>query len=189
MILDKMGLAAKADALSSQLSQVELRKMELARAMAARPKLLISDEAMAGLSSSEIDEVLDAAVQAQRRGHHDHHDRAHHACRDALLRAAHLPRRRPDHLRGNARRRWSATPACRRPTLALELTVSGVEAGYGAVQVRWPASRCRVTSGETVVLLGTNGNGKSTLMKCLMGSVRPTAGTHHARRSTAPRTI
>lgn len=57
-ILDKMGLASKADVMSSQLSQVELRKMELARAMAARPKLLISDEAMAGLSSSEIDEVL-----------------------------------------------------------------------------------------------------------------------------------
>ncbi len=43
----------------TQLSQVELRKMELARAMATQPKLLISDEAMAGLSSSEIDEVLD----------------------------------------------------------------------------------------------------------------------------------
>ena len=57
-ILDKMGLAAKANVLSSQLSQVELRKMELARALAARPKLLISDEAMAGLSNSEIDEVL-----------------------------------------------------------------------------------------------------------------------------------
>jgi branched-chain amino acid transport system ATP-binding protein len=38
---------------------VELRKMELARAMATGPKLLISDEAMAGLSSSEVDEVLD----------------------------------------------------------------------------------------------------------------------------------
>ncbi len=57
-IIEKMGLSAKADTLSSQLSQVELRKMELARAMAARPKLLISDEAMAGLSNSEIDEVL-----------------------------------------------------------------------------------------------------------------------------------
>ena len=57
-IIETMGLSAKADTLSSQLSQVELRKMELARAMAARPKLLISDEAMAGLSNSEIDEVL-----------------------------------------------------------------------------------------------------------------------------------
>jgi len=58
-ILQQTGLAAKADAPATRLSQVELRKMELARAVATRPKLLISDEAMAGLSSSEVDEVLD----------------------------------------------------------------------------------------------------------------------------------
>jgi branched-chain amino acid transport system ATP-binding protein len=57
-ILTSIGLADKAGTLSNQLSQVELRKMELARAMAARPRLLISDEAMAGLSGNEIDEVL-----------------------------------------------------------------------------------------------------------------------------------
>ena len=67
-ILEKMGLGAKAHALSSQLSQVELRKMELARAMAARPRLLISDEAMAGLSGSEIDEVLALLVTLSRDG-------------------------------------------------------------------------------------------------------------------------
>ena len=61
-ILTRMGLAAKADAPSDTLSQVELRKMELARAMAVRPKLLISDEAMAGLSHSEVDEVLDLLI-------------------------------------------------------------------------------------------------------------------------------
>jgi branched-chain amino acid transport system ATP-binding protein len=58
-ILTRMGLAAKADAPTAQLSQVELRKMELARALATRPKLLISDEAMAGLAGAEVDEVLD----------------------------------------------------------------------------------------------------------------------------------
>jgi len=58
-ILTRMGLAAKADVLTTQLSQVELRKMELARALATRPKLLISDEAMAGLAGAEVDEVLD----------------------------------------------------------------------------------------------------------------------------------
>jgi branched-chain amino acid transport system ATP-binding protein len=57
-ILKRIGLAEKAHARSNQLSQVELRKLELARAMAARPRLLISDEAMAGLSGSEVDEVL-----------------------------------------------------------------------------------------------------------------------------------
>jgi branched-chain amino acid transport system ATP-binding protein len=58
-ILTQMGLASKVNVSATQLSQVELRKMELARAMATHPKLLISDEAMAGLSSSEVDEVLD----------------------------------------------------------------------------------------------------------------------------------
>jgi branched-chain amino acid transport system ATP-binding protein len=57
-ILSRIGLAARADAPTTTLTQVELRKMELARALAARPKLLISDEAMAGLSGSEVDEVL-----------------------------------------------------------------------------------------------------------------------------------
>jgi len=58
-ILAQTGLTSKADLPTTGLSQVELRKMELARAMATHPKLLISDEAMAGLSSSEVDEVLD----------------------------------------------------------------------------------------------------------------------------------
>jgi len=57
-ILERIGLVPKAHAQANQLSQVELRKLELARAMAAKPRLLISDEAMAGLSGSEVDEVL-----------------------------------------------------------------------------------------------------------------------------------
>src|SRR5206468_10499656 len=65
-ILTRMGLAAKADVPATKLSQVELRKMELARAMASHPKLLISDEAMAGLSSSEVDEVLDLLMSFAR---------------------------------------------------------------------------------------------------------------------------
>jgi branched-chain amino acid transport system ATP-binding protein len=52
----------------------------------------------------------------------------------------------------------------------------GVHAAYGAVRVIDDVS-LRVSSGETVALLGTNGNGKSTLMKCIMGIVRPSAGS------------
>ena len=67
-ILTQTGLASKADLSTLGLSQVELRKMELARAMAAHPKLLISDEAMAGLSSSEVDEVLDLLIKLAGEG-------------------------------------------------------------------------------------------------------------------------
>ena len=57
-ILRTVGLQDKAQTQSNRLTQVELRKLELARAMAARPRLLISDESMAGLSGNEVDEVL-----------------------------------------------------------------------------------------------------------------------------------
>jgi len=67
-ILASIGLADKAGVLASQLSQVELRKLELARAMAAKPRLLISDEAMAGLAGAEVDEVLDILFRLNQAG-------------------------------------------------------------------------------------------------------------------------
>jgi len=60
--------------------------------------------------------------------------------------------------------------------LASSLSISGVDAGYGAVRVLDDVS-LTVAPGETVVLLGTNGNGKSTLMKCVMGILPPAAGS------------
>jgi branched-chain amino acid transport system ATP-binding protein len=60
--------------------------------------------------------------------------------------------------------------------LASSLSVTGLDAGYGAVRVLEGVS-LSVEPGQTVVLLGTNGNGKSTLMKCVMGIVPSTAGT------------
>jgi branched-chain amino acid transport system ATP-binding protein len=59
--------------------------------------------------------------------------------------------------------------------LANSITVEGVDAAYGSVRVLEDVSM-RVAGGETVVLLGTNGNGKSTLMKCVMGMLRPRKG-------------
>jgi branched-chain amino acid transport system ATP-binding protein len=66
-------------------------------------------------------------------------------------------------------------PTCSELILALSLKVTNVEAGYGAVRALHGVS-LDLRQGETVALLGTNGNGKSTLMKCLMGIVRPTRG-------------
>ena len=58
----------------------------------------------------------------------------------------------------------------------LELKIERLQAGYGAVHVLHGIS-LTVGKGETVALLGTNGNGKSTLIKCIMGLVRPTQGS------------
>jgi branched-chain amino acid transport system ATP-binding protein len=60
--------------------------------------------------------------------------------------------------------------------LALSLAVSGLDAGYGAVKALRGVT-LHVEAGETVALLGTNGNGKSTLMKCIAGLVRPERGS------------
>jgi branched-chain amino acid transport system ATP-binding protein len=59
--------------------------------------------------------------------------------------------------------------------LANSLSIENVSAGYGAVHVLSDVT-LRAGDGETVVLLGTNGNGKSTLIKCVTGQVRPTEG-------------
>ena len=63
-----VGLDHKAGKHPRDLTQVEMRKLELARAMAAEPKLLIADESMAGLSHSEIDDILKLLVRLNERG-------------------------------------------------------------------------------------------------------------------------
>jgi branched-chain amino acid transport system ATP-binding protein len=63
--------------------------------------------------------------------------------------------------------------------LANSIRVENLCAGYGSVQVLEGIS-ISVNDGETVTLLGTNGNGKSTLMKCIMGIVRPSRGSVRA---------
>jgi branched-chain amino acid transport system ATP-binding protein len=66
-----------------------------------------------------------------------------------------------------------------RRILAASLTITGLDAGYGAVSVLHGVT-LDVREGETVALLGTNGNGKSTLMKCVMGMLRPSSGSIEA---------
>ena len=60
--------------------------------------------------------------------------------------------------------------------MTLSLHIANVDAGYGAVRALHGVS-ISVGNAETVALLGTNGNGKSTLLKCVMGMVRPTRGS------------
>jgi branched-chain amino acid transport system ATP-binding protein len=67
-LLREVGLEAKARHWPRDLTQVEMRKLELARAMASEPKLLIADEAMAGLTHSEIEDILTLLVRLNEQG-------------------------------------------------------------------------------------------------------------------------
>ena len=67
-LLHMVGLANKATHLPRDLTQIEMRKLELARAMAAAPRLLIADEAMAGLSHTEVDDILALLIQLNEQG-------------------------------------------------------------------------------------------------------------------------
>jgi branched-chain amino acid transport system ATP-binding protein len=67
-LLALVALADKAEQHPRDLTQVEMRKLELARAMAAGPKLLIADESMAGLSQSEVDDIVNLLIALNERG-------------------------------------------------------------------------------------------------------------------------
>ncbi len=67
-LLALVGLADRAWQLPRDLTQVDMRKLELARAMATQPKLLIADEAMAGLSNSEVNDIVALLIRLNERG-------------------------------------------------------------------------------------------------------------------------
>jgi branched-chain amino acid transport system ATP-binding protein len=67
-LLGLVGLEDKAQKWPRDLTQVEMRKLELARAMAAEPKLLMADEAMAGLSHSEVTDIVSLLIKLNERG-------------------------------------------------------------------------------------------------------------------------
>lgn len=67
-LLTSVGLEPRAEDPAESLTHLELRKLELARALAASPRLLIADEVMAGLSEPEIDEVLKILFALNARG-------------------------------------------------------------------------------------------------------------------------
>jgi branched-chain amino acid transport system ATP-binding protein len=67
-LLSLVGLADKAKQLPRDLTQVEMRKLELARALAADPKLLIADESMAGLSGTEVADIVALLIRLNERG-------------------------------------------------------------------------------------------------------------------------
>jgi branched-chain amino acid transport system ATP-binding protein len=67
-LLEMVGLGGKARQRPADLTQIEMRKLELAKAMASDPQMLIADEAMAGLSHREVDEILALLIRLNEAG-------------------------------------------------------------------------------------------------------------------------
>ena len=66
--LERVGLAARAPVLAGNLTTVELRLMELARALASGPKVLLLDETLAGLGAGEVEHMLRAIAAIRKQG-------------------------------------------------------------------------------------------------------------------------
>ncbi len=179
-VLEIVGLGPKRDLPARALTTPDLRRLELAKALALRPRLMLLDEVMAAPGQRQGDRPPGDRARAARgdgpepprRGAPPRpEDRGGRAGPGHRRPGGHsrLPRHRPG--RG-ARERAAVSAAAQEAPL---LQVQDLDAGYGAVQVLWEVS-LDVRPGETVALIGPNGAGKSTLLRTISGLGRPWRG-------------
>ena len=184
--IDFVGLSARENTAASDLTTIDQRRLEMARALATQPKMLLLDEVMAGFNPAEIDQAVGAGRQAFGARAHDRHRRAPDA-RDHGGRQAHRRARpRPEDRRRVAegdRREPGGDPRLSRLELRACagrrhacLSSRGVSARYGSVPAITDVT-IDVGDGEAVGLLGANGAGKSTTLRAISGLVKLTAGS------------
>jgi len=204
-ILRTCGLADKADLQAEHLRLLDLKRLELARALSTNPSLILLDEVAAGLNGRELTDVIEliSAVHAEGRTllivEHVEGVVASLVDRVVVLdwgkviaegtpaEVSSDPRVREVYLGGGHDRRRSRTSP---PTGELQgtaapevvappvLRVEGVTASYGDIVALREVS-LEITAGETVAVLGANGAGKSTLAGVISGQLRPRAGRVH----------
>ena len=163
--------------LAGQLPLLDRKRLELAKAMASHAKLLLLDEIAAGLTEREVEELV-ALIATLKTTHAiiwiEHIPHALRAVADRIM-VLHFGRtcwwgRRPRSwpAGSSARSTWGSAPM----TL---LEVDALDAFYGDFQALFDLT-INVEAGETVALIGANGAGKTTFLKCLVGLIETKRG-------------
>ena len=176
-MLDTVGLADRADDPAKSLPYGARRALEIAVALACRPKLLFLDEPTAGLGSDGRARLAELVGRLKGAAHHRHH-RARHGV-PVLARRRDLgdplgPGDRARHARPSCKANpWVKASNLGRLALMLEVAPSTPST---ARRRRCSACRCRCGAGEVLALLGANGAGKTTVLRSILGLTRPRRG-------------
>ena len=188
-LLTYSGLPGRHNEMARNLPYGDQRRLEVARALATKPKLLLLDEPTAGMNPQETAAFTTFVARSATSRPDRADDRARHEGRDGHLRPRHRPRLRPEDRRGDAaggpegRARDRGLP---RQGSDLSWLSSGNGAGvvlelddvhtyYGSIHALKGIS-LKVHDGEVVTLIGANGAGKSTTLRSINGVNHPREG-------------
>jgi ABC-type branched-subunit amino acid transport system ATPase component len=177
-ILVRVGLAGTEGKLAGSLPLGQMKRLEVARALAVDPQIILFDEPLAGLNQTEAATQVETIAEVMRRAY-GRAGRAQSGGGDAQLPASHRAQRRPRDRRRRAARGVMADPAVHEAYVGSGtvrmLGIENLNCGYGSVRAVHDVS-FEVPAGSVFALLGPNGAGKTSTIMAIMGHVDIYAG-------------
>ena len=180
-LLEFVGIADRAHELAQNLSYGQQRLLEIARALAVRPALLLLDEPAAGVNPTEIHHLSKIIRDIQRGRRDPGRHRAPHGAHHGDLRRRLRPRLRREDRRGHDAGRSSATRRSSRPTWARPAEARPCLASVASGSTTATSRRCagvdlEAREGEITAIIGSNGAGKTSTLMAISGLAPVTGG-------------